>query len=62
LNLNAALREAGLIQLDDKGKVQSWRAYAWNSGGSAAIMLQDLHDDEARLLGILGCKAQGYTT
>jgi predicted AlkP superfamily pyrophosphatase or phosphodiesterase len=48
LNLNAALREAGLIQLDDKSKVQSWRAYAWNSGGSAAIMLQDAHDEEAR--------------
>jgi predicted AlkP superfamily pyrophosphatase or phosphodiesterase len=48
LNLNAAFREAGLIQLDDKDKVQSWRAYAWNSGGSAAIMLQDPLDDEAR--------------
>jgi predicted AlkP superfamily pyrophosphatase or phosphodiesterase len=48
LNLNAAFREAGLIQLDDKGKVQSWRAYAWNSGGSAAIMLQDARDEDAR--------------
>jgi predicted AlkP superfamily pyrophosphatase or phosphodiesterase len=48
LNLNAAFREAGLIQLDDKGKVQSWRAYAWNSGGCAAIMLREAHDENAR--------------
>ena len=48
LNLNAAFHEAGLIQLDESHKVQSWRAYAWNSGGSAAIMLKDARDEDAR--------------
>lgn len=47
-HINAALREAGLIELDDKGKVKSWRAYAWNSGGSAAVMLKNPEDAEAR--------------
>lgn len=48
LRLNAALREAGLLQTDEHGKLKSWRAYAWYAGGSAAIMLQDTQDDEAR--------------
>jgi predicted AlkP superfamily pyrophosphatase or phosphodiesterase len=48
LNLNVAFREARLIQADDKGKVQSWRAYAWSSGGSAVIVLRDAHDEDAR--------------
>ncbi|MCI0486151.1 MAG: alkaline phosphatase family protein [Blastocatellia bacterium] len=48
VHINSALREAGLIQFDDKGKVKSWQAYAWNSGGSAAVMLENPKDDEAR--------------
>jgi predicted AlkP superfamily pyrophosphatase or phosphodiesterase len=48
IRLNAALREAGLIQLDEKGALKSYRAIAWNSGGSTALVLKDKNDDEAR--------------
>lgn len=48
VNLNAALREAGLIELNEKGAVKSWRAFAWYSGGSAGIMLRDQSDSDAR--------------
>ncbi|HEU4389293.1 MAG TPA: ectonucleotide pyrophosphatase/phosphodiesterase, partial [Blastocatellia bacterium] len=47
-NINAALREAGLIDLDEKGKVKSWRAFAWYSGGAAAVMLRDPSDSDTR--------------
>ena len=49
LHLNAALREAGLMTLNAKGGVQTWHAFAWNSGGSAVIMLNDPNDSDARL-------------
>ena len=48
IRLNAALREAGLIELDGKGALKSWRAIAWNSGGSTAIMMKDKQDAESR--------------
>ncbi|MEK6304410.1 MAG: ectonucleotide pyrophosphatase/phosphodiesterase [Acidobacteriota bacterium] len=48
VNLNSALREAGLIELNEQGKLKSWRAFAWYGGGSAGIMLRDQADDEAR--------------
>ena len=48
ININAALREAGLIELDAKGKVKTWRAFAWYAGGSAAVMLANPNDEEAR--------------
>jgi predicted AlkP superfamily pyrophosphatase or phosphodiesterase len=48
VNLNAALHEAGLIELNEQGKVKSWRAFAWYGGGSAGIMLRDSSDTEAR--------------
>ena len=48
LHLNAAFRDAGLIQVDDKGKVKSWCTYAWATGGSAAILLKDVVDEDAR--------------
>lgn len=48
LRLNVALREAGLIETDARGNVKSWRAVAWNGGGSSAIMLKDTNDAEAR--------------
>ncbi|MGH9802839.1 MAG: alkaline phosphatase family protein, partial [Blastocatellia bacterium] len=47
LNLNAAFRDAGLIEVE-AGKVKSWRAITWNSGGSAAVMLKDKNDEAAR--------------
>ena len=48
LHLNAALREAGLIQLGPEGGIASWRAWAWGMGGSAAIVLRDPRDRAAR--------------
>jgi predicted AlkP superfamily pyrophosphatase or phosphodiesterase len=48
LRINAALREAGLIEVDDKLKVREWQAIAWISGGSAAIMMRDPNDNRAR--------------
>lgn len=38
-NLFRPFIDAGLISLDDKGKVSGWEAMPWNSGGSAAIVL-----------------------
>ena len=48
VNVNSALREAGLIELNEQGRVKSWRAFAWYGGGSAGVMLRDDKDDEAR--------------
>lgn len=48
IRLNFALREAGLLQLDEKGALKSFRAIAWNSGGSTAVVLKDKNDSEAR--------------
>ena len=48
VNVNSALREAGLIELNEQGRVKSWRAFAWYGGGSAGIMLRDEKDNEAR--------------
>lgn len=47
LNINSALREAGLIEVE-AGKLKSWRAITWNSGGTAAVMLKDKNDEETR--------------
>jgi predicted AlkP superfamily pyrophosphatase or phosphodiesterase len=48
VNVNSALREAGLIELNEQGRVKSWRAFAWYGGGSAGVMLRDEKDDDAR--------------
>jgi predicted AlkP superfamily pyrophosphatase or phosphodiesterase len=48
IRLNFALREAGLLELDEKGALKSYRAIAWNAGGSTAIVLKDQNDEEAR--------------
>ncbi|MBH1991410.1 MAG: alkaline phosphatase family protein [Sphingomonadaceae bacterium] len=44
LNLAAALAAEGLIQYGPTGKVESWSAYPWTMGGSAAILLNDPQD------------------
>jgi predicted AlkP superfamily pyrophosphatase or phosphodiesterase len=44
INLYRAFIDAGLIVLDDKGKIKSWEASPWNSGGSSAIMLARADD------------------
>lgn len=44
LNLFRAFIDAGLITLDKDGKVATWQAMPWISGGSAAIMLSRPQD------------------
>jgi len=44
LRPNVLLREAGLIQVDEKGKVTAWQACFHASGGSAALRLKDPDD------------------
>lgn len=39
INLYRAFIDAGLITLDDKGKIASWEASPWNSGGSSAVVI-----------------------
>jgi hypothetical protein len=48
LDLNQALRDAELLQLDEGGHVRGWRAAAWGQGGSASVVLRDTHDDPGR--------------
>jgi hypothetical protein len=44
LNLFPAFREAGLLSVDDKGKMVEWKALPWPSGGCVAIVLKDPKD------------------
>lgn len=44
LNLFRAFIDAGLVTLDEDGKVADWQAMPWISGGSAAIMLSRPQD------------------
>src|SRR5262245_24867387 len=48
LHVNSALRDAGLIRLDDAGKVTGWEAYSWNSGGLGAVVLRNPEDASVR--------------
>jgi predicted AlkP superfamily pyrophosphatase or phosphodiesterase len=48
VSINSALHDAGLIELNEKGSVTSWRAFAWYGGGSAGVVLRDQADDVAR--------------
>jgi len=43
---NVALAKEGLITLDSTGKATAWKAAAWPSGGSCAIVLKDANDKE----------------
>jgi predicted AlkP superfamily pyrophosphatase or phosphodiesterase len=47
-NLFHAFIDAGLIKLGADGKVASWRAMPWPTGGSAAVMLADPRDAALR--------------
>lgn len=47
VHVNAVLRGAGLIDVNERGAVTGWRAFAWNAGGSAAIVLHNPDDREA---------------
>ena len=44
VNLYAAFREAGLISVDQAGKITDWKAIPWPAGGSAAVMLAEPQD------------------
>ena len=56
INLYRAFIDAGLITLDANGKIQSWDASPWNSGGSSAIMLK--RPDDAALRDKVGLLLQ----
>lgn len=45
IHFNAALQQAGLIELDAQQKLKTWRAYAWSGGGSVGVMLNDATND-----------------
>jgi predicted AlkP superfamily pyrophosphatase or phosphodiesterase len=48
LHLNAALHEAGLIDLDASGAVIRWKAIAWDQGGSAVVVLREPGEESTR--------------
>jgi predicted AlkP superfamily pyrophosphatase or phosphodiesterase len=48
IDIFAPFVEAGLIRLDDQGRVASWDASPWISGGSAAVVLARRDDPALR--------------
>jgi predicted AlkP superfamily pyrophosphatase or phosphodiesterase len=48
IHFNAALQQAGLIELDVQQKLKTWRAYAWSGGGSVGVILKDAADSVVR--------------
>lgn len=44
---NVLLRDAGLIEADDQGRVTAWKAFSQRAGGTAEIRLADPDDEEA---------------
>jgi predicted AlkP superfamily pyrophosphatase or phosphodiesterase len=48
VHFNAALQQAGLIELDAQQKLKTWRAYAWSGGGSVGVMLNDATNNATR--------------
>ena len=49
VNLLAAFRAAGLIDCDEHNRVTSWLATTWQSGASAAVMLNPRAGDSVRM-------------
>lgn len=45
---NVKLREAGLIDTDENGRVISWRAWSQRAGGTSEIRLKDSEDADAK--------------
>ena len=45
---NWLLAEAGLLEVDDKGKVKSWKAYVHSHGGTGSLRLADPADTATR--------------
>jgi predicted AlkP superfamily pyrophosphatase or phosphodiesterase len=48
LNLNAALHDAGLIEAEASGVTKGWKAFAWDQGGSALVILASPEDENLR--------------
>jgi predicted AlkP superfamily pyrophosphatase or phosphodiesterase len=48
VNLYAAFREAGFLDVDKDNKITGWKATLWPAGGSAAVMLANPADEEVR--------------
>lgn len=55
VNLLGAFIKEGLVRIDGRGNVLSWRAKPWSAGGSAAIMLAQPEDKalKARVFAML---------
>lgn len=47
INPNVLLKEAGLIETNENGKIVSWRAWSQRAGGISEIRLKDSHDTYA---------------
>lgn len=60
LRPNTLLREAGLLSLDERGRVREWKAYFHASGGSAALHLKDGADRATleRVRALVAARAQ----
>jgi arylsulfatase A-like enzyme len=60
LRPNALLREAGLLSLNDQGKVRDWKAFFHASGGSSALHLKDPNDAATleRVRALIAAKAK----
>jgi len=48
VKVNVLLKESGLIQLNEKGKVKSWKAFCKSNDGSAYIYLKDPKDKHSK--------------
>src|SRR5579871_5384942 len=49
LNILKPFVDAGLVTLNDKQKIESWKAVPKGDGGSAAVLLQDPQDQTTRM-------------
>jgi predicted AlkP superfamily pyrophosphatase or phosphodiesterase len=60
LRPNALLREAGLLSLNEQGRVREWKAFFHASGGSAALHLKDPGDAATleRVRALIAAKAK----
>lgn len=56
LQVNAALRKAGLLTVNERGAIVDWKAYFHSSGGSGYVIVKDtaVEAQVAALLGELG--------
>jgi hypothetical protein len=48
LQVNAAFKQEGLLEVDAAGKIVTWSAYFYSAGGSAFVILKDPTDAAVR--------------